>query len=1049
MISYAGIPLADVLPDLAAWIRNNINPADVYQFEDSTWPGQDRQSWSCHGHVQLPPIKINSLFWPRGASQWAVGYFVANDVMLAAIKAIVYADGALAASNLVVSDGSALGQITASMFMIPPRPLSQVESTNAADRQLYLVTLVDARFFWWYKSSDISTATDKDTWAGLYSTCATAIGAALIHDAIDSSYLSPSSTLAADYPYIPILLDAIAYNVGQRIVVGLDGSVYAQSYDTAKASLASQLAIYTVKQAGGSLEHADKAAMAPAGTLISFPVIKDVTRCDTDAIEHLHIENALADLGIPDYSAIQGFTGLKTWHDEAVSDNADTSDELTELAERFTTDWYNFLLGSLDVVLLGIVPWIPEGLHQSVEWVIGDTNTEGVRHIGTRIQRPPWNDLCDRLNHKSSIEDAKEPRHFFARLTGRTDTECGTEDEGEDNNITIGDCSISRIMLAAIGLEGDLPTGDLEGFAGTVLLNYDDGATPFHIPGWISGAGVFTELNGGDAFLFLEFDTGSSSWVLSFIDSAGTPLYASYTGENSVTGCPPFNFGSYCGFDDEHNSSCANISVIEVDDTPESDAGHTETIYEYDFVAVRRILDENDCPAWEDTEFTGVAHEANNNQLDISSFGVIAELTVVPEDGDCDYIFTRSEEDDSCEDSQQFIPGWYPDCTEDGWLVRVSIRTPVNTVDGCMTFGVPEIIGSQIIGCCGCGSDTPPPIPPEDCDPCEDVYCLEFDVTPPSIDYPAPPGSLVLTDNCNQIDGVNITLELSDVLPGNQFNNGSCVWVGRHNFSFEIPGSDLYHPGILTELHGFWEAKLIRICHGEGLYQWFMAVGETILGSTTDPGLTGFGLCYPAFRQIIPDPVVPLSTPWGSSGYNNDPVNPPVLTNSWVCTACSAFQFDATWTLSVGACSPTPSDDPGPCPIQTACCFEPTECDLYVSIGNREGGLGDLPSFCNLDWVGTGETWSGNVQWFTTCHYPTPGDPAAPYALVMTMQCRAGNWYAALVGTHGPVTDTALGVVFNCTREHFDVRFHLVQLADCAGTPDTGSADIIVRSVPS
>src|ERR1700687_2344884 len=185
-LSYANVPLA--VPDAAllAWVSNNISTRDVFDFQRRLHPGPGL-AWSAFpGQRRARHVKPNTLYWPVGASRFAVGYFFATDNQLTQIRQQVAASGDstnYSAQPLVLDDGKR-PVVTTKLFMLPPRPLAQIAGANG----LYLLTLVDDRYFWWERTADIQVASDgTTTWASLISSIATGLSVTLAPDTISAN----------------------------------------------------------------------------------------------------------------------------------------------------------------------------------------------------------------------------------------------------------------------------------------------------------------------------------------------------------------------------------------------------------------------------------------------------------------------------------------------------------------------------------------------------------------------------------------------------------------------------------------------------------------------------------------------------------------------------------------------------------------------------------------------------------------------------------------------------------------------------------------------
>ena len=63
------------------------------------------------------------MYWPRGASRWAVGYFLATLSQLNAIRAVVYAHASYVAAPLVLNDETGR-VVTTNLWMLPPRQIT-------------------------------------------------------------------------------------------------------------------------------------------------------------------------------------------------------------------------------------------------------------------------------------------------------------------------------------------------------------------------------------------------------------------------------------------------------------------------------------------------------------------------------------------------------------------------------------------------------------------------------------------------------------------------------------------------------------------------------------------------------------------------------------------------------------------------------------------------------------------------------------------------------------------------------------------------------------
>jgi hypothetical protein len=359
----------------------------VFDFLPRTWPGSHLSGLPFRAWIDRP-IEIGVLSWPTGASRFACYHGIVDSVQLAAIRSQVFVGSAINPLPLVISDG--LHTLTASMWMLPPRPLAAIPGTV----QQWLLTLVDDRFGWWFKSAAITVGS---SWTGLISSIASALGVSIAVDPIPAAYLTPPAQLTQLYESLPVLLDAVAASVGLRIVRRYDGTVLAQN----AANGLSQAATNQIqsppwpKRAGGVILAADLAAALPASVTVAFGGKQDYTTSPT--LYAKQVSSTLA-------AGVNGVAGLsKPIHSTAEAANAGTpsnQSELDALAVQIATDWYAWQMAAWDIVYHGPCPWVPESQTDVIEF------THRRNDISTRVMRGPWNDWPDVLYHKSSVTES-------------------------------------------------------------------------------------------------------------------------------------------------------------------------------------------------------------------------------------------------------------------------------------------------------------------------------------------------------------------------------------------------------------------------------------------------------------------------------------------------------------------------------------------------------------------------------------------------------------------------------------------------------------------
>lgn len=395
MISYADVPLSE--PDAGQLAAIERHLADVPEFEQEQYPGYRRRAWTLPGALPQPSPQINTLWWPRGASRYAIGHFLATTTQLDRIRQEVAGGGSPSyrSRTLKMWDGSTRSPIEAVMWMLPPRPLHQCGGAKG----LYLLTLVDGRYFYQKKAGTVSISEGSTTWVQVFTAIESALGVTVSREAVHADYLYPAESLLAQYDDLAHLLDATAYNVGLRVIAELDGTLSAQSAGTARTYARANLRLAR-KHTGGNFsldrqmnDGKDLPALVPQSVTTVFSTVRDRERtCSPYAVS-----TTLASLEIAEFASVAGHPGTKIFHDFAFpnysSGSPTNSGELTTLGARIARDWYSWQPGWLDHEFAGLALLQPEGLHDVIEW----------RHrpdgLITRVMRPAYDDRTEQLHH--------------------------------------------------------------------------------------------------------------------------------------------------------------------------------------------------------------------------------------------------------------------------------------------------------------------------------------------------------------------------------------------------------------------------------------------------------------------------------------------------------------------------------------------------------------------------------------------------------------------------------------------------------------------------
>ena len=383
-----------------------------------------------------PRPRVNDLYWPTGAARWAIGYFLVDT---AGQERILALQGPQA---LKANDGTTSGEWE--MYALTSVPVSCPDGGN----NLWLLVLVDARWFWQWISAGEPTTT---SWTAYVSGLASRIGITLTTDTIDADYLIPDDPeLARQYDNAALLLDAAAHSIGHRIIHGFDGAVGSINAATSEARYLANIAAGGRLAAGGAMP-----VIVPAALEVAFP---RMAGCCWTGEYYLVTEQATSHVATGTSTAA-GFT--KTIHDTAwaagETGTPTNSSTLATLASQIASDYYDHLTRRYDRTLIGIKEWLLTGYDDAVTFSFGQLlegtprpastlDGEVIRatlerqfqpRYFTRVRTLPLNFGVDQLCHQDSSLDlpTRPPgcEDFWGVLTA-TLSEGGSATAEEINN---------------------------------------------------------------------------------------------------------------------------------------------------------------------------------------------------------------------------------------------------------------------------------------------------------------------------------------------------------------------------------------------------------------------------------------------------------------------------------------------------------------------------------------------------------------------------------------------------------------------------------------
>jgi len=360
---------------------------------------------------EAPPLKLNQLYYPvTGASRWAEGVFLCNGETKNKIDTCVYAENGHILKwetgyEPDVISGAMSGpggySVEVEMFPIAFRrvggcrndggydPNELLKPGDANDFDLYLVHLVDERYWWQFKDA-ADPCEQEGGWAGK-------IGYLMAQVGLTPQWANGDETLPSAYDTGPHptewarsrhnaaqLLDAALESVGTRLVAKMRNGYELQRSNGAEAA-------YTLNtteidglrsQVAGSDCEETLAHALPSVVRIAFPESRYGMLCSQcndgyQAEDNCHegyytidqpLEGAL-DSTV--HCAVQSSAKtifVRGWADMGQCETSTpiNSIELSALAEQIAKDWYRYRYRQYDFTVTGPLLWQPCGYDDSI-----------------------------------------------------------------------------------------------------------------------------------------------------------------------------------------------------------------------------------------------------------------------------------------------------------------------------------------------------------------------------------------------------------------------------------------------------------------------------------------------------------------------------------------------------------------------------------------------------------------------------------------------------------------------------------------------------------
>jgi hypothetical protein len=339
---YAGVNLLIPTPAQAAHVAAHFDPLCVH---GEPWASRARK------------VPLGSLVWPWGASNWSEAWVLADTARLEQIRPLATS----AAADLEFTDG--VTDVAVSMWMLAPRPLSGAPTDN----QLWLLPLVDDRYWWWLRATDDLSVAADTSWEDFVGQLSDELGTELSIDAVPSAYGTvPRGATGYDErtpdERLPPFIDRVASAVGRRVVRTLGGAVTLQTPAQAAAAVSDNLSGVAPVLAGGTLGD----PLLPDEVVLTFATSQDgEPRRDRYSVA---VPAPAGTRVIADNAYTVHTTAVAAYVASALTN----ADELDALAEQWAADWYAWRALRHDLRYAGVYAWEPDG---ATDLEYADTHT--------------------------------------------------------------------------------------------------------------------------------------------------------------------------------------------------------------------------------------------------------------------------------------------------------------------------------------------------------------------------------------------------------------------------------------------------------------------------------------------------------------------------------------------------------------------------------------------------------------------------------------------------------------------------------------------------
>lgn len=297
----------------------------------------------------------------------------------------------------------------ATMYVLAPRRVTPVNATDDDGETLWLLPLVDQRYWWQYSGCPLESISSAPTWEQItVSMASTGYGGILLpnpvfdNGGVPRGYLEPhTGELVRNFENYPLLLDAVAACTGTRLVFAIpdtserqDSSPSARLNDKRSAIETFDVQYQSWIDSGGTAGGKNVGNNFLMGA--SVPHVLRLLFRDAELNYVTNYRDAYAgDHGHQEWvrDAVKHVhtTAFATTVEEEATLDPDTQWilDIENLIWQYADDFFGWLLRRFDMTAPGIRIWKQTGFDDATVWSIGSRNADGGFTGSTRVYSLP------------------------------------------------------------------------------------------------------------------------------------------------------------------------------------------------------------------------------------------------------------------------------------------------------------------------------------------------------------------------------------------------------------------------------------------------------------------------------------------------------------------------------------------------------------------------------------------------------------------------------------------------------------------------------------